>query len=50
MSIESAFVKMVEDYQKELFRYALSRILNAHDAEEIMQETFVQAWIPAKKP
>lgn len=34
----------VRQYSKELYRFAYQRLRNEHDAEDVVQETFLTAW------
>ena len=34
----------VKKYSRELYRYAVQRLRNEHDAEDVVQETFLTAW------
>ncbi len=40
---ESAFADLYQRYHRRLYRYCLRRVGNSHDAEEVVQETFVRA-------
>jgi RNA polymerase sigma-70 factor (ECF subfamily) len=40
----SCFSQLVSAYQKQLATYLVSRCHNSHDAEDIMQETFINAY------
>jgi len=41
---DTAFAALVERYQERVYRLALRLSSNASDAEEILQDTFLQAW------
>jgi RNA polymerase sigma-70 factor (ECF subfamily) len=39
-----AFARLVREHQKAVFSIAYAKLGNAHDAEDIKQEVFVEAW------
>lgn len=41
---EAAFVQLVRHYESRMFNFLLQWVGNAHDAEDLAQETFVQAY------
>ena len=41
---DAAFAVLVEGYQERIYRLALRLSSNPSDAEEVLQETFLQAW------
>ena len=43
MSENGIWARYYQDYARQLFRYALSRVGNHHDAEDIVAEAFVRA-------
>jgi RNA polymerase sigma-70 factor (ECF subfamily) len=38
------FARVVREHQKAVYAVALSKLGNAHDAEDVKQEVFVEAW------
>jgi len=40
---QGAFERLVETYECSLFRYSLRIVQNAHDAQEVVQDTFMRA-------
>lgn len=46
---KEAFARIVREHQKAVYAVALSRLGNAHDAEDLKQEVFVEAWRNMKK-
>jgi RNA polymerase sigma-70 factor (ECF subfamily) len=38
------FVRIVREHQKAVFSIAYAKLRNAHDAEDIKQEVFIEAW------
>jgi RNA polymerase sigma-70 factor, ECF subfamily len=41
---ENAFAVLVRQYQDQLYRVALRMLGNPHDAQDAVQDTFLQAW------
>ncbi len=41
---ETAFRQMIEEYGKAIFNLCLNIVTNAEDAEDLAQETFIEAW------
>jgi RNA polymerase sigma-70 factor (ECF subfamily) len=46
---KEAFARVVREHQKAVYAVALSKLGNAHDAEDVKQEVFVEAWGNMKK-
>jgi RNA polymerase sigma-70 factor (ECF subfamily) len=41
---KEAFARVVREHQKAVYAVALSKLGNAHDAEDVKQEVFIEAW------
>lgn len=41
---DGVFRQMVESYGKAIFNLCLNLVANTHDAEDLAQETFIEAW------
>ncbi len=39
-----AFAGLLEQFEQRVFRFVLRMVRNAHDAEDVTQDTFVKAW------
>jgi RNA polymerase sigma-70 factor (ECF subfamily) len=44
-----AFARIVHEHQKAVFALAYARLGNVHDAEDVKQEVFVEAWLNMDK-
>lgn len=42
--VTSSFSKLVTLYQTRLYQYLLARCYNSHDADDVLQETFISAF------
>ncbi|MBI5117748.1 RNA polymerase sigma factor [Candidatus Poribacteria bacterium] len=43
-SASDVFARLIREHQKAVFAVAYARIGNVHDAEDVKQEVFVEAW------
>ncbi len=44
-----AFARIVHEHQKAVFALAYAKLGNVHDAEDVKQEVFVEAWLNMEK-